>query len=83
MKGPSKQWTTSNKEILKKAKAIPLARKVMATVFWDSKGIILVDYLENEKMITRQYYADLLCSFNAKLKEKQAICPVAENGALS
>ena len=42
----------------------------MGTVFWDSKGIILIDYLEKEKMLTRQYYINLLGCFNAKLKEK-------------
>lgn len=32
----------------------------MATVFWDSPGIVFVDYLENEKIVTSQYYASLL-----------------------
>ena len=39
---------------------IPLVAKIMAIDFWDSKGIILIDYLSKGKTITRQYYADLL-----------------------
>ena len=32
--------------IPKKAKSIASAGKVMASVFWDTKGILLIDYLE-------------------------------------
>jgi len=38
----------------------------MATVFWDSRGIIFTDYLEKG-----QYYADLLDWFDAELKKKR------------
>lgn len=71
MKEQSKQWTSPDERAPKKAKTIPSAGKVMATVFWDSKGIILIDYLEKGKTITGQYYADLLDRFNAKLREKR------------
>jgi hypothetical protein len=30
-----------------KARTVPLASKVMGTVFWDAKGFILVDLLPN------------------------------------
>ena len=71
MKEQSKQWTSPGERAPKKAKTIPSAGKVMATVIWDSKGIILTDYLEKGKTITGQYYADLLDRFNAKLREKR------------
>lgn len=70
-KEQSKQWTSPNERAPKKAKTVRSAGKIMATVFWDSKGIILIDYLEKGKTITGQYYADLLDRFNAKLKEKR------------
>lgn len=41
----------------------------MATIFWDSKGIILIDVLEKGCMITGQYYSELLYRFDKKLKE--------------
>jgi len=30
----------------------------MATVFWDSQGVIYIVYLENGKTVTGLYYAD-------------------------
>lgn len=38
-----------------KVKTVLSARKVMATVFWDSQGIVLVDCLEMGKIIIRPY----------------------------
>jgi len=35
------------------------AHKGMAIVFWDSEGILLIDYLEHGSTITGTYYADL------------------------
>jgi hypothetical protein len=53
----------------KKAKAIFSAGKIMATVFWDSKGIIHMDFLIGQKTINLQYFSTLL---NEKVKP--AIC---------
>jgi len=39
-------------------------RKVMATVFWDSQGVIYIDYLEKGK--TGLYYAELLGRLTAE-----------------
>ncbi|XP_029155672.1 uncharacterized protein LOC114928587 [Nylanderia fulva] len=52
----------------KKQKLFFSAGKVMATVFWDSHGVILIDYLQKGKTITKAYYASLL----DKLKEELA-----------
>ena len=41
----SKMWTGPSKSASKKAKMGPSADKVMATIFWISHGIILIDYL--------------------------------------
>lgn len=70
-KEQSKQWTSPGETAPKKAKTVPSAGKVMATVFWDSQGIIFTDYLENGRTITGQYYADLLDRFNAELMKKR------------
>ena len=50
---------------------VPSTGKVMATIFWDSHGIILIDYLQNGKAITGEHYASLLDRFDAILKEKR------------
>jgi transposase len=66
------QVSSGNTPILhppKKAKAIFSAGKIMAAVFWDSKGIIHLDFLTGQKTINAQYYSTLL---NEKIKA--AIC---------
>jgi histone-lysine N-methyltransferase SETMAR len=70
-KEQSKQWTSPGERAPKKAKTVPSAGKVMATVFWDSHGIIHIDYLEKGKTITGAYYSALLDRFDSDLKEKR------------
>ena len=55
----------------KKAKTVFSAGKVMATVFWDSHGVILIDYLQKGKTITGAYYTSLLDKLKAELAEKE------------
>ena len=55
----SKMWPEPGESAPKKAKTVPSAGKVMATIFWDSHGIILIDYLQKGKAITGEYYAML------------------------
>ena len=44
----------------KKVKTQPTAGKVMATVFWDAQGLIMLDFLAKKSTITGAYYANLL-----------------------
>ena len=59
-KRQSKQWILPGESAPKKAKTVPSAGKVMATIFWDSKGIIHMDFLQKGRTITGQYYSELL-----------------------
>ena len=43
----------------------------MATVFWDSEGVVLVDFLEGKKTVTGAYYVEVLRKLRAKLAEKR------------
>ena len=45
-------------------------KKVMATVFWDFEGVVLVDFLEGKKTVTGAYYIEVLRKLRAKLAEK-------------
>lgn len=72
-KEQSKQWTSPGERAPKKAKTVISAGKVMATVFWDSQGIIHIDYLERGRTITGQYYCELLDRFDASFKEKRTL----------
>ena len=70
-KNQSKKWTEPGESAPKKARTVPSTGKVMATIFWNSHGIILIDYLREGKTITEEYYASLLDRFDAILKEKR------------
>ena len=43
----------------------------MATVFWDSEGILLIDYKDKGVSITGQYYASILERLKESIKEKR------------
>ncbi|XP_043259031.1 uncharacterized protein LOC122401139 [Colletes gigas] len=48
-KEQSKQWTSPGECAPKKAKTVLSAGKVMATVSWNSKGVIYIGYLDKGK----------------------------------
>ena len=55
----------------KRAKTVCSAGKLMASVFWDAGGVLLVNYLEKGKTITGQYYVDLPMQFREQIKVKR------------
>ena len=55
----------------KKFKTQPSAGKVMATVFWDAKGVIILDFLPKRSTITGVYYANLLDQLRTAIHEKR------------
>lgn len=65
----SKQWISPGEKAPRKVKVIPSAGKVMATIFWDAHGILLIDYLEKGRTITGAYYVELLDRLNKKIKK--------------
>ena len=72
-KEQSKQWTSPDEPAPKKVKTVKLTGKVvMATVFWDARGIIHIDYLPLKQTINDDYYAALLDHFNNILKKKRS-----------
>lgn len=54
-----------------KTKLVPLAGKVVALVFWDVKGILFIDYLEEDKIIAKEYYSNILIILDEKICEKR------------
>lgn len=71
MKEQSKQWIEKGESAPKKAKTVTSAGKVMASVFWDSHGVLLIDYLEKGKCINGEYYAGLLQQLKDIIKIKR------------
>ena len=53
----SKQWKHLGSPPPKKFKSFHSAAKVIASIFWDSQGVIMIDYLEQGRMINGAYYA--------------------------
>ena len=51
----SKQWKHLNSPPPKKACVQPSAGKVMLTVFWDQRGVLLIDFLAKGTTITGKY----------------------------
>lgn len=70
-KEQSKEWRKTGERPPKKAKTVLSAGKVMATVFWDTKGIIFIDYLEKGKTINGEYYSNLLQRLSVEIKSKR------------
>ena len=54
----------------KKFKTQPSAGKVMAAVFWDAQGVIMLDFLAKKSTITVAYYANLLNQLRTVIREK-------------
>ena len=82
-KEQSKQWTPPGEPAPKKAKTVKSAGKVIATVFWDARGVIHIDYLPSKQTINGDYYAALLDRFNNILKKKTSPFGEEESALLS
>ena len=66
----SRQWVMPGSPRPKKFKTQPSAGKVMATVFWDAKGVIILDFSPKRSTITGVYYANLLDQLRTAIREK-------------
>jgi len=47
------------------------AGKVMATVFWDEKGLLLLEFMPQKTTITGQTYATTITALREAIKEKR------------
>ena len=70
-KSQSHQWVGPGSLRPKKFKPQPSASKVTAKVFWDAKGIIMLDFLPKRSTITGVYYANLLDQLRTAIREKR------------
>jgi len=55
----------------KKFRVQKSAGKVLASIFWDKDGILLIDYLPKGQTINAEYYSSLLVQLKDILKEKR------------
>jgi hypothetical protein len=67
----SSGWTEHDEPNPKRGRTQRSAGKVMASVFWDARGIMLIDYLEKGYTINSEYYIALLKQLNDEIKKKR------------
>jgi len=70
-KQESMQWKHSNSPPPKKFRTQPSAGKIMASIFWDSFGVLFIDYLPHNTTINGQYYAALMDRLRQSIKDKR------------
>ncbi len=54
----------------KKARQTLSTRKIMATVFWDAKGILFAEFMECGTTITSEIYCNTLKKFGVAIQDK-------------
>ncbi|GFR84865.1 histone-lysine N-methyltransferase SETMAR-like Protein [Elysia marginata] len=65
------QWRRPSSPPPKKAKVTQSSGKVMLSCFWDCDGIIVTEYMEKGKTVTRQYYSELLKRLRSELARRR------------
>lgn len=70
-KQQSMEWRHSGSPRPKKFRVQKSAGKVLASVFWDCHGVIMIDFLDKGRTITGDYYSTLLTTLRDKIKEKR------------
>jgi len=70
-KQQSMEWRHSGSPRPQKFRVQKSAGKVLALIFWDQDGILLIDYLPKGQTINAEYYSSLLVQLNDILKEKR------------
>ena len=55
----SAEWTVAGESRPKQPKTQTSAGKVLASVFWDTQGILFIDNLDKERTINSEYYIAL------------------------
>jgi hypothetical protein len=66
-----REWRHSGSPRPKKFKTQKSSSKVLASVFWNKDGILLLDYLEKDAAITAKYYIALLDKLKQQLVSKR------------
>lgn len=70
-KRQSMQWRHVTSPPPRKFKTIPSTKKVMATVFWDFQGVLLIDFLPNGQTINANRYIMTLKRLKRAVRRKR------------
>ncbi|GFW45206.1 HTH_48 domain-containing protein [Trichonephila clavipes] len=64
------EWQHTSSPVKVKAKQMLSKRKIMATVFWDRRGVLLVDFMPNGTAINSGAYCETLRKLRRALQNK-------------
>jgi histone-lysine N-methyltransferase SETMAR len=70
-KQESMQWKHADSPTPVKFHTTPSAGKILCTIYWDWKGVILMDYMPHKATITGAYYAELLHRLRDAIKKNR------------
>jgi len=70
-KQQSMQWKHASSASPQKFKVQASAGKIMCTVFWDAKDVLLIDYMPHKVTVTGVYYAHLLHKLCVAIEQKR------------
>ncbi|GBP68017.1 Mariner Mos1 transposase [Eumeta japonica] len=68
-KGQTRPFSRFSSDVIKKVQKS--ASKLMATIFWDSEGVLLIDYLPKGTTMNGQYYANILAQAREDVVQKR------------
>jgi len=54
------EWRHSGSPRPQKFQVHKTAEKVLASIFWDKEGVLLIDYLPKGQTVNAEYYSSLL-----------------------
>ena len=74
-KQASRQWKHKESPTPTKFKVVPSASKVMATVFWDMRGVLLVEFKEHGRTVNATSYCSLLERLKTAIRTKRKGLP--------
>ena len=69
-KQQSMDWRSKGLKAPRKLKKMRRSGKVTASIFWDLKGILMIDYLEEGKSINEWYYPEELVRSRECIKKR-------------
>ncbi len=67
----SMEWKTPGEPPPQKVRSSPSAGKRMASVFWDTEGILLVKWLPQGRTINSEYYCEVLTDLREEVKKNR------------
>ena len=67
----SMEWRKPDEALPRKAKVTQSTKKIMATIFWDCRGILLIDFKERNTTVNAAYCASLLHKLRDAIKDKR------------